>query len=180
MRDQQRRADRQQRVEPLAEPCRLMRARSGELRLKLGYALFERARAPLPRIPAQENANTPAAGFVRRCGVRHVVDPQPIVVGSIRDFSHNYATLLSGLYRRRKGTPMARRKRQNPFLSMAQVYLNQHMPDMSGARLQLRMLDGPPGSPRYAVTAEVCRHICPYGVLPAQAALGKCTVFDCP
>ncbi|HNP70513.1 MAG TPA: hypothetical protein PKK15_05370 [Kouleothrix sp.] len=75
---------------------------------------------------------------------------------------------------------MARRKRQNPFLSMAQVYLNQHMPDMSGARLQLRMLDGPPGSPRYAVTAEVCRHICPYGVLPAQAALGKCTVFDCP
>ncbi|MBK9941468.1 MAG: hypothetical protein IPP13_07595 [Kouleothrix sp.] len=75
---------------------------------------------------------------------------------------------------------MARRKRPNPFLAIAQTYLHQHMPEMVGAQLQLRMLDGPPGSPRYAVTAEQCMNTCPYGVPVALAAVGKCTMICCP
>lgn len=76
---------------------------------------------------------------------------------------------------------MARRKRQNPLLVVAQSYLVQHMPEMRGARLKIRMLDGPPSSPRYAVTAELCTtgH-CPHGVSTATAMAGKCPVTDCP
>lgn len=75
---------------------------------------------------------------------------------------------------------MARRKRQNPLLAMAQAYLSQHMPELHDARLQIRMLDGPPGSPRYAVTAELCTtRRCPYGVA-LDVAAGDCPVLDCP
>jgi hypothetical protein len=76
---------------------------------------------------------------------------------------------------------MARRKRQNPLLAVAQTYLATHMPDLRGARLQIRMLDGPPESPRYAVTAELCTAgACPYGVTSAVAAAGQCPIIDCP
>ncbi|HNP86605.1 MAG: hypothetical protein JST60_13995 [Chloroflexi bacterium SZAS-1] len=75
---------------------------------------------------------------------------------------------------------MARRRRQHPLLKIAQAYLNQHMPEMAGARLQLRNLDGPPEAPRYSVTAECCLQACPHGVAPAIAAVGKCPVADCP
>lgn len=76
---------------------------------------------------------------------------------------------------------MARRKRQNPLLVVAQSYLNQNMPEMRGARVQIRMLDGPPGSPRYAVSAELCTtNTCPYGVTPAVASAGRCPIISCP
>lgn len=75
---------------------------------------------------------------------------------------------------------MARRKRQNIYLAIAQTYLAQHMPDMAGAHLCVRMLDGPPGGPRYSVTAELCVPRCPRGVAPALAALGQCAVVGCP
>jgi hypothetical protein len=75
---------------------------------------------------------------------------------------------------------MARKKRQHPLIKHVQAYLNQTMPEMAGARLQLRTLDGPPGSPRYAVTAELCTHACPYGTSPSMAAAGQCHVINCP
>ncbi len=75
---------------------------------------------------------------------------------------------------------MARRKRQHPFLALAQTYLTMNMPEMAGARLQVRMLDGPPGGPRYAVMAELCPRVCPRGTPPALAAAGKCGEADCP
>lgn len=81
---------------------------------------------------------------------------------------------------KRKGSPMGRRKRQHPLLKIAQAYLSKTMPAMASARLQLRNLDGPPGSPRFAVTAELCEHTCPYGVAPAVATAGQCPVGDCP
>ena len=76
---------------------------------------------------------------------------------------------------------MARKKRQNPLLVVAQSYLTEHMPELRGARLQIRMLDGPPGSPRYSVTAELCTtQACPYGVSSTAAAAGKCPIISCP
>jgi len=76
---------------------------------------------------------------------------------------------------------MARRKRQNPLLVVAQSYLNQYLPEMMGAKLRLRMLDGPPEAPRYVVTAETCTALtCPHGVLPAVSASGQCPVVECP
>ena len=76
---------------------------------------------------------------------------------------------------------MARRKRQHALLLVVRNYLNQHLPELQGAPLQLHLLDGPPGSPRYAVTAEVCAVAsCPRGVLPATALAGRCTVSECP
>jgi hypothetical protein len=76
---------------------------------------------------------------------------------------------------------MARRKRQNPLLIVAQSYLNQHMPDMAGARLKVRSLDGPPDAPRYVVTAETCAGCpCPYGIPVAVAANDKCPIYTCP
>jgi len=75
---------------------------------------------------------------------------------------------------------MARKKRANPLLITARTYLSQHVPELKAARLQLRMLDGPPGSPRYAVTAEDClAGACPFGP-SAIAEDGQCTVRDCP
>jgi hypothetical protein len=75
---------------------------------------------------------------------------------------------------------MGRKKRTHPLLIVARTYLNQHMPELKTAPLQLRMLDGPPGSPRYAVTAEDCTAgTCPFGTL-AAAQGGQCTVRDCP
>jgi hypothetical protein len=74
---------------------------------------------------------------------------------------------------------MGRKKRTHPLLIAARSYLSQHMPELKSARLQLRMLDGPPGSPRYAVTAEDCKAgACPFGTSAAQS--GECTVRDCP
>lgn len=77
---------------------------------------------------------------------------------------------------------MPRHKRQHPLLLTARRYLAKNMPELNDAPLRMRYLDGPPGSPRYAVTVEQCRKIigCPKGVSYEQATAGKCPVLDCP
>jgi hypothetical protein len=76
---------------------------------------------------------------------------------------------------------MARKKRINPLLIVARTYVSQHVPELKSAAVQLRMLDGPPGSPRCAATAEAClADDCPNGVPAAVAASGACQVRDCP
>src|SRR5262245_30188578 len=76
---------------------------------------------------------------------------------------------------------MPRRKRQHPLLLVVRNYLNQHLPELRDAPLQLQLLDGPPSSPRYAVTAEVCTVArCPLGIPPATALAGRCAVSACP
>ena len=76
---------------------------------------------------------------------------------------------------------MARKKHTNPLLIVARTYVSQHMPELKAAPLQLRMLDGPPGSPSCAVTAEAClAGDCPNGVSASVADSGQCAVRDCP
>src|SRR5262245_36600297 len=78
-------------------------------------------------------------------------------------------------------TTMARKKRPNPLLSAARIYVSQHVPELNAAPLRLRLLDGPPGSPSYAVTAEACMAgDCPNGQSALIAANGQCRVRDCP
>jgi hypothetical protein len=75
---------------------------------------------------------------------------------------------------------MARLKRVNPMLSVAQKYVNQHVPELKDVPLHGRSLDGPPDAPRYTVTAEECRaDTCPYGVSHETAAAGKCPILEC-
>lgn len=75
---------------------------------------------------------------------------------------------------------MARPKRVNPMLSVAQKYVNQHVPELKDVPLRVRSLDGPPGAPRYTVTAEECRaDTCPYGVSQETAAAGNCPILKC-
>lgn len=75
---------------------------------------------------------------------------------------------------------MARPKRVNPMLSVAQKYVSQHAPELKGVPLRVRSLDGPPGSPRYTVTAEEClADTCPYGVSNETAMAGKCPILKC-
>ena len=55
------------------------------------------------------------------------------------------------------------------------------MPELNGVPLHLHCLDGPPGSPRYAVTAEACLiGRCPRGIPAGVAAAGDCSVRMCP
>jgi hypothetical protein len=76
---------------------------------------------------------------------------------------------------------MARKKRVNPLLSIARTYVSQHVPELKAAPLQLRMLDGPPGSPSCAVMAETCvADDCPNGIPAALGQSGQCPVRDCP
>jgi hypothetical protein len=77
---------------------------------------------------------------------------------------------------------MARPKRlPHPLLGVARAYIAENMPEMQGVPLRLHHLDGPPGSPRYAITADVChkRHNCPLGVPAELAENGKCPIIDC-
>jgi hypothetical protein len=76
---------------------------------------------------------------------------------------------------------MARKKRMNPLLAAARTYVSQHVPELKSAPIQLRMLDGPPGSPSCAAAAETClASDCPKGISAAAAQSGQCTVRDCP
>jgi hypothetical protein len=76
---------------------------------------------------------------------------------------------------------MARRKRPDPLLAAARTYISRYLPELKAAPLQLRMLDGPPGSPCCAVMVETCpAGACPRGVPVLAAARGECTVRDCP
>lgn len=63
------------------------------------------------------------------------------------------------------------------MLKVAREYLNQLDPDLRGEPIHLRMLDGPPGAPRYAVYVGACRRDgdCPYGV----EAITPCPVLNC-
>jgi hypothetical protein len=76
---------------------------------------------------------------------------------------------------------MARKKRITPLLIAARTYVSQHVPELKAVPLQLRMLDGPPGSPSCAATAEAClADECPNGVSALAAKSGQCMVRDCP
>lgn len=75
---------------------------------------------------------------------------------------------------------MARPKYQSPILKIARNYLQQHAPDMSTATLRMRQLDGPPGSPRFAVIAERCvAAACLHQNTPENAAAGLCNQRAC-
>jgi hypothetical protein len=76
---------------------------------------------------------------------------------------------------------MTRRKQLARLLNVAHHYVDQHLPELRHAPLAMRMLDGPPGSPRYAVTVAACRaQACPHGISALVAAAGQCHVTDCP
>ncbi|MEI7645543.1 MAG: hypothetical protein WCJ55_14815 [Chloroflexales bacterium] len=73
---------------------------------------------------------------------------------------------------------MARPKRPpHPMLRVARAHLNKLAPELRNARLRLRQLDGPPGSPRFAVSVDMCREDvpCVNGVTEVE----KCPVFAC-
>jgi hypothetical protein len=75
---------------------------------------------------------------------------------------------------------MARPKRVNPLVPLVRAYIRKHAPELSGARLRLRQLDGPAGAPRYAASVETCAiESCPYKVEEAVAQEGKCPIHDC-
>jgi hypothetical protein len=66
-------------------------------------------------------------------------------------------------------------------VAIAQRYLRRVMPAMEQARYTVHALDGPPGGPRFAVTAELCDvSSCPRGITPEQAAGGRCLQRACP
>jgi hypothetical protein len=76
---------------------------------------------------------------------------------------------------------MSRRKHHNRLLTAARTYVNHHLPELRHAPLAMRMLDGPPSSPRYAVTVEACcAQACPRGYSTLVAVAGGCNVLDCP
>jgi hypothetical protein len=76
---------------------------------------------------------------------------------------------------------MARPRKTNPILTAARNYFDRHVPELKGAQLHVRQLDGPPGSARFAVTAEACcPDRCPRGVPTEVAQAGTCHVLNCP
>jgi hypothetical protein len=76
---------------------------------------------------------------------------------------------------------MPRHKRKNRLLSAVQIYLCQRAPELRDAPLQLRVLDGPPGAPRYVATAEICDpSCCPRAGSMQVPASSHCSVLDCP
>jgi hypothetical protein len=76
---------------------------------------------------------------------------------------------------------MSRRKQLTRLLNAAHRYVDQHLPELRHVPLAMRMLDGPPGSPRYAVTVEACcAQACPHGFSILVAAAGQCHMRDCP
>jgi hypothetical protein len=76
---------------------------------------------------------------------------------------------------------MPRHNRQDRLLSAARSYVHQHLPELQRAPLRLHPLDGPPGSPRYAVTVEACfAEVCPRNFPATVASSGQCGVLDCP
>lgn len=73
---------------------------------------------------------------------------------------------------------MARPKRPpHPMLQVAREHLTQLDADLRDEPIHLRMLDGPPGAPRYAVYVGACRResVCPHGVSHVK----PCPVLDC-
>lgn len=75
---------------------------------------------------------------------------------------------------------MARRKKNGPLIA-AQIYVSRHLPEFVDRPLRLHILDGPPGSPRYAATTESCiAASCPRGFSIQARSAGQCGVLDCP
>ena len=75
---------------------------------------------------------------------------------------------------------MARPKRPpHPILGVARSYVQAHAPDLVAAPIVMRTLDGPPKSPRYAVSVAECRRDgrCPLGVKPGDQE--RCPVLAC-
>jgi hypothetical protein len=76
---------------------------------------------------------------------------------------------------------MPRRKAKNQLLSAARTYVSQHLPEFLDRPLQIQLLDGPPGAPRYAATTEACAaNICPRGFTAQAGSTIQCGVLDCP
>ena len=76
---------------------------------------------------------------------------------------------------------MTRRKAKNKLLNAARTYVSQHLPELLDQPLQIQLLDGPPGSPRYAATTEACAtNTCPRGFTAQAGATIQCGVLDCP
>jgi hypothetical protein len=76
---------------------------------------------------------------------------------------------------------MPRRKQKNRPLIAAQAYVGEHLPELRNMPLRLQLLDGPPGSPRYAATIEACvATVCPRGFGAQADSSGQCGVLDCP
>ena len=76
---------------------------------------------------------------------------------------------------------MARQKRPHPLMLTVRSYLSERMPELKNEPIRLRALDGPPGSPRYSVTVEVCpAGACPHGVSADLARAAMCPVNICP
>jgi hypothetical protein len=76
---------------------------------------------------------------------------------------------------------MARPKRPpHPVLGLARDYLSEKLPKLCESPLSLHLLDGPPGSPRFAVSVQHCdyQNNCPLGVDPAEAK-AKCPHINC-
>jgi hypothetical protein len=63
------------------------------------------------------------------------------------------------------------------MLQVAREHLAQLDADLRDEPIYLRMLDGPPGAPRYAVYVGACRRegACPHGVEDVK----PCPVLDC-
>jgi len=75
---------------------------------------------------------------------------------------------------------MARQKRPHPLLLAARTYLSERLPELKDEPLRLRTLDGPPESPRYSVTLEICAGgTCPYDIPADLARAGQCPVPVC-
>jgi|GEM_PF-824381 hypothetical protein len=76
---------------------------------------------------------------------------------------------------------MIMRKRYQEPLSVARAYLREHNPELAELPLRLRVLDGPPNAPRYAVTLECCPdQPCPHGMPKELALAGECPIRSCP
>jgi hypothetical protein len=76
---------------------------------------------------------------------------------------------------------MPRHNRKNRLRTTVQSYLRRQAPELQDAPLQLRVLDGPPGAPRYVASAEICDPSgCPHAGSRQAAASSHCGVFDCP
>jgi hypothetical protein len=76
---------------------------------------------------------------------------------------------------------MSRQKYQKQLLIAANTYIQQHLPELDQALMIIRMLDGPPDAPHYAVMVEACcAKVCPRGFSTTAAAGSQCGVLDCP
>lgn len=76
---------------------------------------------------------------------------------------------------------MSRQKYRKRLLTTAHRYIHQHLPELDQSSMIIRVLDGPPDAPHYAVMVEACcAKVCPRGFPATSTAGGQCGVLDCP